>query len=470
MARLAVPLLAALAALRVFLFAAAFPFFDNVDEQLQLDLVVKYSHAHFPTRFEPIAPESAALLARYGSPEFLMTLDRAAQVGLVEPLWRGHHEAIVDSLRNEWESITSFESSQPPLYYFVTGACMAGWRGAGLSGAHLLYAVRFVNALLAAALVWLTALAARRFTDDPPMRLAAPLLVAFLPQDTFYGIQSDNLSPLLGAIAFILLLGPFGTRRAFFLGGILAAAYLTKLANAPFVALGLGAVIFRHFRASKLPVLICAMTAVIPIIAWSCWCTMHFGDWTGSAGKIASLTWTKKPFLTWWPHPIFTPRGAGIFGCDLIATFWRGEFAWHGQPLRSFVADSFFIGSTLGFLAFSAVACFRRDERPTLPRLLAFAFIAGGIAFLVWLSLRFDFGRCQYPSAAYPFFTSGRLLGFAVVPVMLLYLDGLSQILRRIRLPHALVAITALIAAFVTISEIAISRDVFASVFNWYHL
>jgi hypothetical protein len=38
--------LGAVAAIRVFVFAAAFPFFNNVDEQAHVDLVVKYSHGN----------------------------------------------------------------------------------------------------------------------------------------------------------------------------------------------------------------------------------------------------------------------------------------------------------------------------------------------------------------------------------------------------------------------------------------
>jgi hypothetical protein len=36
-------LLCAIAAVRVFIFSAAFPFFNNVDEQAHTDLVIKYA-------------------------------------------------------------------------------------------------------------------------------------------------------------------------------------------------------------------------------------------------------------------------------------------------------------------------------------------------------------------------------------------------------------------------------------------
>ena len=40
--------LAAFAALRVFVFAAAFPFFHNVDEHMHVDLVLKYARGFLP--------------------------------------------------------------------------------------------------------------------------------------------------------------------------------------------------------------------------------------------------------------------------------------------------------------------------------------------------------------------------------------------------------------------------------------
>src|SRR5437762_11809644 len=36
------------AALRVFIFSAAFPFFSNVDESLHFDLIIQYSRGHLP--------------------------------------------------------------------------------------------------------------------------------------------------------------------------------------------------------------------------------------------------------------------------------------------------------------------------------------------------------------------------------------------------------------------------------------
>src|SRR5216117_1812241 len=60
-----------LAALRVLVFSAAFPFFNNVDERRHFDLVMKYAYGHVPLGVELISPATLPYLSHYASPEFL---------------------------------------------------------------------------------------------------------------------------------------------------------------------------------------------------------------------------------------------------------------------------------------------------------------------------------------------------------------------------------------------------------------
>src|SRR5690349_20904650 len=60
------------AAIRVFVFAAAVPFFNNVDEQAHTDLVLKYAHGNPPHSIEPFSKEAAHYLALYRSPEYFV--------------------------------------------------------------------------------------------------------------------------------------------------------------------------------------------------------------------------------------------------------------------------------------------------------------------------------------------------------------------------------------------------------------
>src|SRR5438477_8166944 len=144
--------LCAVAALRVFVFAAAFPFFNNVDEQAHVDLVVKYSHAKPPRGIEPFASESALYFAVYSTPEYFV---KPEQYGgeYPSPTWLLPPEQRQKNLDDEipfWESRLNHESGEPPLYYATEGAWMDFGRVLGLRGLPLLYWIRFLNIAVAA--------------------------------------------------------------------------------------------------------------------------------------------------------------------------------------------------------------------------------------------------------------------------------------------------------------------------------
>ena len=98
--------------------------------------------------------------------------------------------------------------------------------------------------------------------------------------------------------------------------------------------------------------------------------------------------------------------------------------------MASSVADAFYaISSVIVILASSALLLRRRsteeDQRFVLSvALLSFVSI---VAFLVVLSISFDFGRCPYPSREHPNFTSGRLLKAAAVPFFLLFVYTIDR-------------------------------------------
>src|SRR2546427_885367 len=76
-----------LAAARVLVFSAAFPFFNNVDERRHFDLVVKYAQAHVPLGAELISPVTLPYLSRYASPEFLSSPEDF-EGGYYGPMWK----------------------------------------------------------------------------------------------------------------------------------------------------------------------------------------------------------------------------------------------------------------------------------------------------------------------------------------------------------------------------------------------
>src|SRR5437667_2631715 len=147
------------------------------------------------------------------------------------------------------------------------------------------------------------------------MRVGVPLFVAFIPQDAFYGIENDVLSPICFGITFICLVRWFGEDRRISLGIVtgssIAAAYLTKLSNLPLIFVAVGAIAYWsawRARSRKVRDVIPALSALvccaaIPIAGWMIWIKSNFGDFTGSTTKAQLLGWSAKPFSDWWSHP-----------------------------------------------------------------------------------------------------------------------------------------------------------------------
>jgi hypothetical protein len=480
-----------LAAVRVFVYAAAFPLYNNVDELVHFDLVTRYAQGEVPRALVPISPSSARVIALHASPEYAQAPEQFPDGRIPPPRWsRPPTEvaAAIDKDASTLESAINHEASQPPLYYAVA----ALWLRAGelmFSDAGLLsYWIRFLNILLAVALVRVayaasaTLFPARRF-----IRLGVPLLVAFMPQDAYYGIQSDVLSPLCYGLAFVGMIrfvrAEVPTSREGILAGLaVAATCLVKSANLPLLAVLAGTLLLsarRWARAGSLreaatPLAALLLCAFGPVFVWFGWNLVNFGDVTGNADKVRLFGWTYKPVIDWFSHPIFTPGGALTFWSELIASFWRGEFVWHGVRLASPAADAFYWLSSLLLLGVAITGLLSRPRRTdeTQRRMLWFGFwsFATLAAFLAALSVVFDFGESLYPSRQHPFFTSGRLLGAALIPFALLYVFGLDEALRRSRQERTRFAALIAIVLVATASEIVVNAAVFGGEYDWIHL
>jgi hypothetical protein len=483
--------LAGVAAARVFLFAAAFPFFNNVDEQDHFDLVLQYARGQAPRRLVPRSFEAAQYIVRYSGPEYLFGPGDYPENRIPPPLWTQSPEFIESILTTGTAVVcarTNHEGSTPPLYYSVAGAWLRLGQACGIEGGFLLYWIRFLNVFLAAALVWIGYAVARLvYPENWFVRLGVPVLLAFYPQDTFYSIQSDVLSPLLFGLAFLGLLHLLRAEapeagRAALTGLAVAGTGLVKATNLPLLAVAAVVLLVKlgsSARAGRLrPVLPALLALVIcagaPLGAWSWWSLEHFGDLTGTTVKIQALGWTRKAWLDWWSHPLFTPAGLGVYWSELMASFWRGEFFWAGRRLAMPIMDGFYWASSLVLVGVTCAGLVSGRETGTRFQRralgLALASFAALVLFLAATSMAFDFGSCFYPSRAHPFFTSGRLLTGALVPFLLLYLRGLDRLLCRWDNDRLRLLALAGIAVLIAVSEIKLSAPVFASAFNWFHL
>jgi len=485
-----VALLCALAALRVFLLSAAFPFFNNVDEQAHFDLVCKYARGHVPTGIERLDSLAVRDMLLYGSQEYLVPAERFPDGLFPPPVW----SLPFDRIRSSFESRVSRgmmdlnrESTQPPLYYAAAGLWQRLGRTIGLRGGQALYWIRFMNVIVCALLVWLAHLYARAlFPGRRFLRLGLPLVVAFIPQDAFCSVNNDVLLPLVGGAALLaLLVLARGDARgyAFHAGAglLVAATMLVKLSSVPIVCIAAVTVLMivrragageRRAAAGRSAVLLLGASA--PLALWGARNVMLLGDVTGSVAKARLLGWSPRPMGALFDHPLFTPGGVATFWQETMTSLWRGEFTWGFERIASSGWDTFYGISSL-VLPAAAVAALvlrgrtaRGEER--VAQWLGLAMFLLSLLFLAGISVAFDFGGCYYPSQAHPFLTSGRLALAALLPFLALYLSGLEALLPGPRIGAFRWALLIAVVAAMTASEIGLSRAAFHSAYNWFHL
>jgi multidrug transporter EmrE-like cation transporter len=484
-------LFCAVAAIRVFIFSAAFPFFNNVDEQAHVDLVMRYARGDLPRELGHYSSEAAYYISLYGSPEFFMAPEQFETNEFPPPNWTLPTEQRKELLNTNsawWRSNENHESGEPPLYYWIAGLWLNLARTFGITGAWLLYWVRFLNVFAAAALVWTGYVAAKLvFPDRQFIDFSVPILLGVWPQSTFYSIQSDLLSPLCFGIAFVGLIkflrdDPTSLSLAIWTGLALAATCLTKTANIALLLVGGIALIFkirnlaqrRTLRPRLVSLAILIGSAAVPIALWFAWNVHTFGDLTASNSKIDFLGWTRKPVSNWWPHPIFTLNGVKEFWPQLMASFWRGELIWHGKRLAFKANDTFYwISSTLAigvavFSLFPRLTKLTEFQRESL--WLAFSTFAVLVVFVALLSIAFDFGVCPYPSREHPYFISGRLLSAAAVPFFLVYSYALDRALSWIPRAGTRMILCGALALFIVVSQCAVDWSAFSSRYNFFHL
>ncbi len=483
-------LLCVAAAIHVFVFSAAFPFFNNVDELAHFDLVIKYSHGQVPRGLETFSSESAEYMALYSSGAYFGKASDFPNGQFPAPVWKQPFEKMRAQLfatEIAWRQAQNYEASEPPLYYLLAGLGWHAGKCLGLQNGGLLYWLRFLNIFMIAGVVWLGYLAARMiFPENFFIRLGVPAMLAFFPQTAFYSIENDALSPIVFGVVFVLLIQWLRTENsgaalAAALGLAVAATFLTKMTNLPLLAVSGVAVIIKAWTLAKSgkarclpsfgPLFLCA---AIPILLWMVWCKMYFGDLAGSGLKASFFGWTIKPFAAWWHHPIFTPVGFWTFISSLLASFWQSEFLWHGEPLHLAAVDDVYIvlsmitmGAALPGLALSSQGL-SAVQRQAL--WLGFLGFAAAIGYLALLSVIFDFGNGHNPSNARPYFTAGRMILGALIPFMLLYLYGLERILGRFKVKWVRPVALAVTILFMLATEVMVDWPVFSNEYNWFHM
>jgi len=172
------------------------------------------------------------------------------------------------------------------------------------------------------------------------------------------------------------------------------------------------------------------------------------------------------------PHPIFTIHGLRELWPELSASFWRGEFVWHLQRMASSFADAIYAISTALVIIAAVIMLLRRrsnDKDRQIVLWLAFLTFLSITAFLIILSVSFDFGQCPYPSREHPYFTSGRLLNAAAVPFFLLFVFVIDRVGRSIKREWVRWALLGATVLLMICSQLQANAPAFSSRYNFFH-
>src|SRR5205823_11850725 len=122
------------------------------------------------------------------------------------------------------------------------------------------------------------------------LRISVPLLLAFIPQNVFYAMNNDVLSPLcFGVLFFCLLQWLRANAPSALLGAVtgiaIASTYLTKLSNLPLIVIAVAVIIARLVvivrrspRTGLIALAALLLCAAVPIGSWVVWLKLQFGD------------------------------------------------------------------------------------------------------------------------------------------------------------------------------------------------
>ena len=479
-------LLCCFAMFKVFLFSAGFPLFNPVDELQHTDTVIKYAKGYLPHKGESVEMNKwvATMNMFYGSPEYLSAVPKE-----IEPMYRHINDPQFDTINIQL--IANHEIHSPPVYYFIAGLWCNLGKLMGLKEAKLLYWVRFLNCFVMGMLIWISYQYCRYFFDeDITYCLGVPMMLASFPNDVFYSISSDVLSPLFSLLALhMLYLSCFRTKSALFysLTGLLAAmAVLVKLTNATiivFLVLYICVVMCRRqahtdiqLYAKNFIIMMCS--ALLPLALWVGWNWYALGDFTGDAYKMQVLGWSRKAFAAWFDHPLFSWDGLGQTVGNLkqlIRTFWRGEVvAWKGTSIILPFGEMFYLVTTVLFVSTGITRLVvNRDNlraKSSYPMFSAAVLLVLYVGLLLILSVQFDFGKSYAPSSNNPYFNKGRLIIGCLVPFLTLYISGLDYLLKKLKLKIPTLGAVGCICLITLALPIATYIDLFQSKWNWFHL
>jgi hypothetical protein len=488
-----VALLCAFAGLRILIFAAAFPIFNIVDEQAHLLSIRMYSRGQWPGKDLPgVDKESAKLFALFGTVEYLVPKETMEQLYPAAPTYQLSNQELrtyVGPRYTHWVNTRNLEGQSAPFYYLLG----AGWyrvgESLGMESWELAYWIRFLNPAAYVLLIWASYRLVRKvYPDRIFLWLGIPALLAVFPQDVYFGINREVLSAPMTAVALLLMVKAVAdknderdSKRWLLLASVLVGlTFLVDVSNCVLYGAFAMTLWLWERQSSAKPISkagIVTGAGVVSLLLPAVWMLRNYlvmGDLTGSRAKIKILTWTMKPRGQLLNHPLFSLHGASYFLGNLVRSFWRGEYLWHGKPMTWPPADWFYLLSSFVMVTAFIVQLIREWKDKTLVQRLtesqSLFLVVASVLFMAAISLPFDFQKCVNPSREHPFFVSGRIISGALLPFVLMYVAGMEFLLRPIRKWIPAAPVLACLLVFITITEFQVRRDVFSSPYNFFAL
>ena len=175
------------ALIRILIFAAAFPLFNNVDEQFHYEMVYRFAHGYMPEKELPrIDPEMARVFTLYGTAEYFNSeqLLRSAHMDTpIAGLPAQTREVQYRPLYDYWTQQRDMEAQSPPAYYLLAAVWLRIGETLGMKDWTLAYWVRFMNAVVYAMFVWISFLFTKEVVPGKGISLrgGAHVLGSFSP-------------------------------------------------------------------------------------------------------------------------------------------------------------------------------------------------------------------------------------------------------------------------------------------------
>ncbi len=458
------------AGLRLVAAMDAAPLFGPVDEQHHFDMVLKA--ARHQAGSERFLGESAVIFAECGSREYL----EEPRLFRTPP----SRAAIVAG----WSRALNREFLEPPVYYLLAGSWLRLGERTGRSGCRLAYWVRWLNVPFYLAIILVAAALTKDwYPDRVHVGRGVILLLAVLPQDCFVFMTNDAPVALLAGTGFWLMARPMRQRpwprlSAALGGACLTLAMLTKLVAIPIAGVFLALPVMGVIRATPGPgrhraLGIAALAwagALLPVLAWRWWAASPGGVAGAVVEKLLTARIEPASLSRALAHPLLTWTGTSLFIRDFLSSFWLGEAYWHGAPPVRGIASAVVVATTLAALPAAAFpGAGRRDARWLMEGVAVAAVVVMALILAIF-SVTHDFSRSEYPSAAYPYLTSGRLAMGTLLPFLFAWVSGLDRLARRVGWPRGgaiLVGVTALALSFRSVGFVL---QAMASPVNWFHL